>query len=146
MPEDKFIAESEQAELEAHRNARAANLFDVRRFIGGLFVIYGLILLVLGIGASDADVEQAAGVNVNLWTGVAMLLVGAFFLAWAFMRPLSQELGEDEPREGDRTVKAAPAPVGVDAAALRGSQTTSRRTRGDRRGPGGGDEPGSKQA
>jgi hypothetical protein len=146
MSDDKFIAESEKAELEAHRNARAANLFDVRRFIGGLFVLYGVILLVLGLGASDADVEKAAGVNVNLWTGVAMLLVGAFFLAWAFMRPLAQQLDEDEPGEGDRTVKAAPAPVGVDAAALRGSQTTSRRSGRDRGGPGGGSEPGSKQA
>ena len=145
MPEDKFIAESEKAELEAHRSARAANLFDVRRFIGGLFVLYGLILLVLGFGASDADVEKAAGVNVNLWTGLAMLLVGAFFLAWAFMRPLSQELGEDEPPEGDRTVKGAPAPVGVDAAALRGSESASRRAGRDRGGAGGGRPPGSEQ-
>jgi len=145
MPDDKFIAESEKAEQEAHRNARAANLFDVRRFIGGLFVLYGLILLVMGIGASDADVDKAAGVNVNLWTGLAMLLVGAFFLAWAFTRPLSKELGEDEPGEGDRTVKGAPAPVGADAAALRGSQTTSRRPRRDRGGPGGGRPPGSEQ-
>ena len=146
MPDDKFIAESEKAEQEAHRNARAANLFDVRRFIGGLFVIYGVILLIMGIAASDADVEKAAGVNVNLWTGVAMLLVGAFFLAWAFTRPLSRELDEDDPGEGDRTVKSAPAPVGVDAAALSGSQTTSRRARRDRGGTGGGSEPGSKQA
>ena len=145
MTDDKLIAESEQAEREAHRNARAANLFDVRRFIGGLFVLYGLILLVMGIGASDADVDKAAGVNVNLWTGVAMLLVGAFFLAWAFTRPLSRELGEDEPGEGDRTVRGAPAPVGADAAALRGSQTTSRRPRRDRGGRGGGRPPGSEQ-
>ena len=96
MPDDKYIAEAEQAELDAHRAARAANLFDVRRFIGGLFVLYGLILFVLGIGASDADVEKAAGLNVNLWTGLAMLLVGACFLVWAFTRPLSAQLEEAE--------------------------------------------------
>ena len=96
MPEDKFIAEAEKAELDAHRAARAANLFDVRRFIGGLFLIYGLILLVLGLGASDADVEKAAGVNVNLWTGLAMLIVAAIFIAWAFLRPLSRQLDEAE--------------------------------------------------
>jgi hypothetical protein len=146
MTDDKLIEQSEKAELDAHRSARAANLFDVRRFIGGLFVLYGIILLIMGIGASDADVEQAAGVNVNLWVGLAMLLVGAFFLAWAFMRPLSQELGEDEPDEGDRTVKGAPAPVGADAAALSGSKTTSRRAGRDRGGPGRGSDPGSKQA
>ena len=95
MTQDKFIQEAEDAEA-ASRAERAANLFDVRRFIGGLFVIYGLILFVLGIGASDADVEKAAGVNVNLWTGLAMLIVGALFLAWAFTRPLSAELEEPE--------------------------------------------------
>ena len=96
MTDDKLIAESEKAELEAHRSARAANLFDVRRFIGGLFVIYGVILFVLGIGASDAEVEKAAGVNVNLWTGLAMLIVGAIFLAWALTRPLADQLDEVE--------------------------------------------------
>ena len=99
MPEDKFISEAERAEEEA-RAARAANLFDVRRFIGGLFVLYGLILFVLGIGASDADVDKAAGVNINLWTGLAMLIVGALFLAWAFARPLGEELADSEPAGG----------------------------------------------
>jgi protein-S-isoprenylcysteine O-methyltransferase Ste14 len=99
MPEDKFISEAEKAE-EASRAERAANLFDVRRFIGGLFVLYGLILFVLGIGASDADVEKAAGVNINLWTGLAMLVVGALFLVWAFVRPLGQELADSEPAGG----------------------------------------------
>jgi xanthine/uracil/vitamin C permease (AzgA family) len=96
MTQDKFISEAEQAELDAHRAERAANLFDVRRFIGGLFVIYGVILFVLGVGASDAEVEKAAGVNANLWTGLAMLIVGAIFLVWAFTRPLSAELDEAE--------------------------------------------------
>jgi hypothetical protein len=95
MPEDKFISEAEKAE-EASRAERAANLFDVRRFIGGLFLLYGLILFVLGIGASDADVEKAAGVNINLWTGLAMLVVGAIFLAGALARPLGRELAEAE--------------------------------------------------
>ena len=95
MPEDKFIADADRAEEEA-RAARAATLFDVRRFIGGLFLLYGLILFILGIGASDAEVEKAAGVNVNLWTGLAMLVVGAIFIAWALWRPLGQELAEAE--------------------------------------------------
>ena len=100
MPDDKHIADAEKAELDAHRAARAANLFDVRRFIGGLFVIYGVILFVLGIGASDADVEKAAGVNANLWTGLAMLIVGAIFLAWALARPLGEEIAESETAGG----------------------------------------------
>ena len=94
MTDDKHIDETEQAAMDAERSKRAANLFDVRRFIGGLFVLYGVILFVLGIGASDAEVDKAAGVNVNLWTGLAMLIVGALFLAWAFTRPLAEELDD----------------------------------------------------
>jgi hypothetical protein len=114
------------------RARRAANLFDLRRLIGGLFLIYGVILLILGIGASDADIDKAAGWNLNLWTGVAMLVVAAIFLVWAFTRPLADELGEDEPPEGDRTVRGAHAPTGPDAAALGGSETTRRRARRNR--------------
>ena len=127
--DDPLIGKSEEAEVDAHRAARAANLFDVRRFIGGLFAIYGVILTVLGLGASDADIDRAAGINVNLWTGLAMLAVAAIFLVWALTRPLSNEL--DEAEEEDRTVKGAVAPVGPDAAALGGSKTTSRRARRD---------------
>jgi hypothetical protein len=96
MTEDQLIEEAEQAELDAERSARAANLFDVRRFIGGLFVLYGAILFVLGLGASTEEVDKAAGVNVNLWTGLAMLIVGSIFVAWAFTRPLASELEESE--------------------------------------------------
>ena len=94
--DDPLIGQAEEAEREAHRAERAANLFDVRRFIGGLFAIYGLILTILGIGASDADIDRAAGINVNLWTGLAMLAVAALFLVWALTRPLSRELEEAE--------------------------------------------------
>jgi hypothetical protein len=124
-------------EPDAGRSARAANLFDVRRMIGGLLGIYGLILTVLGIGASDADLDKAAGVNLNLWTGLALLLVGGLFLLWAFMRPLSEELGTEEPGEDDRTVRGAHPPSGPDAAALAGSQTARRRPRRDRDRPSG---------
>ena len=104
--------------------------------IGGLFVVYGVILIVLGIGASDAEIDKAAGWNLNLWVGVAMLLVGLLFLAWQFFLPLSDELGDDGPPEDDRTVPGAHAPTGPDAAALGGSQTTRRTPRKDLGRPG----------
>lgn len=135
---DPVIEQSESAEMDAKRAARAANLFDVRRLIGGLFVIYGVILVILGLGASDASIAKSADMNVNLWSGLGMLVLGAFFLAWAFMRPLSDRLAEDEDEpEGDRTVKGAPAPVGADAAALGGSRTTRRPLRSRDRPSGG---------
>jgi hypothetical protein len=123
---DELIGQSEEAEVDSERASRAANLFDVRRMIGGLFLIYGVILTVLGIGASDKEISKAAGVNLNLWVGLGMLVVGALFLFWAFGRPLVKEDERDEPPEGDRSVRGAHAPVGADAAAFKGSQTASR--------------------
>ena len=78
------------------RARRAANLFDLRRVIGGLFVAYGLLLAILGLFDSDADIERAAGVNINLYGGLAMLAFGLLMLVWAFTRPLGDELDSDE--------------------------------------------------
>jgi len=100
MAEDPLIQQSEQAEIEAHRAARAANLFDVRRLIGGLFVIYGVILVVLGLGESDASIAKSADINVNLYAGLGMLALGLLFIAWALLRPLSAELDSEEPGGG----------------------------------------------
>src|SRR5215211_1827988 len=140
MAHDSLIAEAEEAQIDSGRARRAANLFDLRRMIGGLFVIYGVILAVLGLGASDQELEKAAGWNLNLSVGIAMLIVGALFLVWAFTRPLADELEEDDERperpEGDRTVVGAHAPTGPDAAALAGSKTTRRAPRRDRTGTG----------
>jgi hypothetical protein len=129
---DPLIAQHEEAEIDARRARRAANLFDLRRLIGGLFLIYGAILLVLGLGASDAEIEKSAGWNLNLDVGIAMLVVGALFLLWAFTRPLADQLEDGEQPEDDRTVAGAPAPTGPDAAALGGSETTRRQPRRDR--------------
>src|ERR1044071_8800987 len=76
------------------RVERAANLFDLRRIIGGVFLAWGILLTILGLGASDAEIEKAAGVNINLFAGLGMLIVGIVFLLWAFPRPLGQELQE----------------------------------------------------
>jgi hypothetical protein len=69
--------------------ARAARLFDIRRVIGGLFLVYGVILAVTGLLDGRAEIDKAQGVRVNLWTGVAMLVVGAVFLVWQRLRPLA---------------------------------------------------------
>jgi hypothetical protein len=132
MSDDPMIEKAEGAEVDAERARRAASLFDLRRMIGGLFAVYGVILVILGIGASDAEIDKAAGWNLNLYVGIAMLVVAALFLLWAFTRPLADELDEAEREEGDRTVAGAHAPTGPDAAALSGSETTRRRPRRDR--------------
>ncbi|GID92702.1 hypothetical protein ACFQFC_33555 [Amorphoplanes digitatis] len=65
----------------------AARLFDVRRVIGGLFVVYGLIVTLVGVFDGSAEIAKAQGVRINLWMGLAMLALGAFFLIWLRLRP-----------------------------------------------------------
>jgi hypothetical protein len=81
----------DQPDVDAETAARAANRFDIRRIIGGLFLLYGLILVIVGVMGSDEVKNKAAGINVNLWTGLAMLVVGALMVAWALMRPVVPE-------------------------------------------------------
>ncbi|MEV6163112.1 hypothetical protein AB0L71_14510 [Streptomyces sp. NPDC052052] len=77
----------EVSELE-QKSATAARLFDIRRIIGGLFVVYGVIVTIAGINPSDADLKKAEGVHINLWTGLAMLVLGLLFLLWLKLRPM----------------------------------------------------------
>ncbi|MET9534274.1 MULTISPECIES: hypothetical protein [unclassified Streptomyces] len=91
--------QNEVSELE-QKSATAARLFDIRRIIGGLFVVYGIIVTIAGITASDADLKKAQGVNINLWTGLAMLVLGLFFLVWLWLRPVAPPTPEDTPAEG----------------------------------------------
>ena len=66
--------------------ADRASRFDIRRIIGGLFLLYGAILAIVGIVGSDEVRNKAAGVNVNLWTGLAMLVFGGLMIFWALAR------------------------------------------------------------
>lgn len=97
---DDLIDESEAAEVD---HGAARNLFDLRTIIGGLFTLYGLMLTVMGIFDSQAEVQKAAGVRINLWTGLGMLALGLVFLAWVKFRPLTtQEIIEaqkEDPEE-----------------------------------------------
>jgi hypothetical protein len=83
------MAESDRPQPARHEapTKRAAHLLDVRRIIGGLLLLYGAILTVAGIVGSEAQKNKAAGENVNLWTGVALLVVGGLFVFWSMTRP-----------------------------------------------------------
>ncbi len=66
----------------------SAILFDLRSVIGLLFVVYGVVLTILGIiGETPEELAKAGGIALNLWTGLVMLLGGVIFYAWAFMKP-----------------------------------------------------------
>jgi hypothetical protein len=66
----------------------ASKLFDLRVMIGGLFTFYGVVLIFAGIFASAAEIQKASGININLWMGIGMLIVGLLFLLWWRLNPL----------------------------------------------------------
>ena len=74
----------------------AARLFDIRLMIGGLFVLYGVMLTVAGLFTSEKDLHKAADININLWLGLGMLVLGVAFLAWFKLRPLKVEPPADD--------------------------------------------------
>lgn len=79
--------------------------FDIRNFIGTLIGLFGLILVVLGLVAFDADeAAKTDGLNANLWAGLGMVVVSIAFLAWARLEPIrivvqENEPGAEEPRD-----------------------------------------------
>lgn len=97
-----------EAGLDEVEAARAANRFDIRRIIGALFTIYGVILVVTGIVGSHHVKTRAAGINIDLWAGIAMLVFAAIMVAWALLRPVAPE--PEETREiGPGGLRRAPA-------------------------------------
>jgi hypothetical protein len=88
--------------------ARAANRFDIRRIIGGLFILYSLILIALGIFGSSQIKHKAAGINVDLYTGIGMLVFGGLMIFWALSRPTAPEPPETR-GEGSGRIRRAPA-------------------------------------
>ena len=92
---DKAIESSEEAE----KRARGARLYDIRRLIGALFVVYGIVLVVVGLTDSKANIAKASGVHINLWTGLGMLIFGILMLVWAFGRPV---IVDDQPGDADQ--------------------------------------------
>jgi hypothetical protein len=87
----------------------SSGLFDLRYLIGGLFTVYGVVLVVASFFVSNT---KAGGIAIDLWLGLAMLILGVFFLIWARTRPLhvegksalamADEAAVDEPKDRPR--------------------------------------------
>jgi hypothetical protein len=105
---DESLAPTGRTDEEEIAAARAANRFDIRRLIGGLFVLYSLILIVLGLFGSSQIKHKAAGINVDLWTGIGMLVFGALMIFWALSRPTLPEPPETR-GQGSGRIRRAPA-------------------------------------
>src|SRR5437764_6902366 len=98
---------------EEARNWRLAKLFDLRSFIGALFVIFGVLLIIPGLGASQATIHKSAGINLQLWEGAIMLATGIIFLAWVALRPPAPVTeAEAEAARKEREEFGTSSPVG----------------------------------
>jgi uncharacterized sodium:solute symporter family permease YidK len=79
-------------ESSSARPARGrASLFDLRWILAVLFGIYGIVVTLMGL-LTHAKTVTASGqdvhIDVNLWTGVPMLVLAIFFALWAGLRPV----------------------------------------------------------
>ena len=65
-------------------SSAAASLFDLRTVIAILFAFYGVVLTVMGlVTATPENTAKSGGLNLNLWTGIGMLVLAAIFIVWA---------------------------------------------------------------
>ncbi|NIH82069.1 hypothetical protein [Amycolatopsis viridis] len=84
---------------ETRVRTRRAGAFDIRLIIALLTGVYGVVLTVMGIAfTDDADLRKAAGVNINLWAGIGLLVFTALMALWALTRPIRVPV-----TEGDET-------------------------------------------
>jgi hypothetical protein len=82
------VSEHEHGERVISESA-ASQLFDLRTVIAVLFGVYGIILTVMGLFfAGPADFAKAGGINLNLWSGLGMIVAAALFVLWVRLRPL----------------------------------------------------------
>lgn len=89
---------------------KPARGFDVRTVIGLLLGVYGVVLLLMGLFAtSEEELTKADGVNLNLWTGLALLATSAVFLVWVRLRPLVVPATADHELRAEGTEGAAPS-------------------------------------
>jgi drug/metabolite transporter (DMT)-like permease len=66
----------------------ASSLFDLRTVIAILFGSYGVLLLIIAVvDTPPEELDKSAGIHMNLWSGIVMLVVAAVFFAWMRLRP-----------------------------------------------------------
>ena len=66
---------------------------DIKIPIGLMFTILGLLLSIFGLvtGGDTELYSRSLGININLWTGLAMLVIGLLMLATTKLRPGKKE-------------------------------------------------------
>jgi hypothetical protein len=64
--------------------------FDIRLIIALLTGVYGIVITILGLFVtSDEEIQnKSAGVNINLWAGLGLIVISILFGLWVRLRPL----------------------------------------------------------
>jgi uncharacterized membrane protein YidH (DUF202 family) len=71
------------------RARKRAGVFDVRVIIGVLLGIYGVVLLLMGLfDTTEEELARTQQININLWTGIGLIIASVVFLVWARLRPV----------------------------------------------------------
>jgi hypothetical protein len=104
------MTDKNQLTADEQKTVDSTRRFDLRRILGALFVVYGVIVFVTGfftIGGSE--LKMTGGIAINFWTGGAMFVVGLLFFLWDRLAPVpaedilhSEDLAEQE-REEEKT-------------------------------------------
>lgn len=80
----------------ATRRRPTAGLFDIRFIIALLLGIYGVVLVVMGTLTSSGRSTASDGLNVNLWTGLALVATAAVMALWGRLRPIVIETDDQD--------------------------------------------------
>ena len=87
----KDTADRHLSDEERRRLVASTRRFDLRRILGALFLLYGVLVTIVGLVQGAADLKKTGGIAINLWTGIAMLVVGAAFFLWDRLAPVPEE-------------------------------------------------------
>ena len=68
---------------------RQARMLDLRTYICALFAIFGVTVTIEGFTVDSQELAKAAGVNINLYAGLAMLGLSVVMGVWAVVVPPS---------------------------------------------------------
>jgi hypothetical protein len=88
---DKTTTKLSDAQKDAA--VRSTRRFDLRRILGALFVVYGVIVLIVGLVdlSGDTETKMTGGIHINIWTGIGMLVLGGLFFLWDRLAPVPAE-------------------------------------------------------
>ena len=59
-----------------------------------------IIFAVSAVLIAGVNLYALAGIDINLWTGIAMLVFGLLMLLWLVLRPSAPVAGEHDAEDG----------------------------------------------